>query len=72
VFRNFNVTARNLVRVAYGLPPRPESARVLGGPGRIENNRYDVEGKIPDAIFAEMQKSPKLRREQMLLRCSRC
>jgi uncharacterized protein (TIGR03435 family) len=40
----------------------------LGGPGWIDNKRYDVEGKIPDAMLAQMQKSPaKLRREQTLL-----
>lgn len=67
VFRNFNVTARDLVRVAYGLPPGSASTRVLGGPAWIDNNHYDVEGKIPDAVFAEIQKSQKLGREQMLL-----
>jgi bla regulator protein BlaR1 len=67
VFRNFNVTARDLVRVAYGLPPSIATTRVFGGPAWIDNNRYDVDGKIPDAVFAEIQKSQKLRREQMLL-----
>jgi uncharacterized protein (TIGR03435 family) len=68
VFRNFNSTARDLVRVAYGLPPGPATERVLGGPGWIDNNRYDVDAKIPDAIFAEMQKMPpKQRGNQMFL-----
>ena len=67
LFRNFNVTARDLVRVAYGLPPGRASARVFGGPSWIDEDRYDVEGKIPDAIFAKIQKSREMRREQMLL-----
>lgn len=72
IFRLFNVTTRDLILIAYGLPAGSPlgspSARALGGPAWIDNNRYDVEGKIPDAILAQMQKSPsKLRREQTLL-----
>ncbi len=76
VFRLFNVSVRDLILIAYGLPPGPPpmsptgsaSARVLGGPGWIDGNRYDVEGKIPDAMLAQIQKlPPKLRRDQTLL-----
>lgn len=73
IFRLFNVTTRDLILIAYGLPAgsplgSAASARALGGPAWIDNNRYDVEGKIPDAFLAQMQKSPsKLHREQMLL-----
>lgn len=68
VFRNFNFTARDLVQVAYGLPPGTAKERVLGGPGWIDGTRYDVDAKIPDATFAEMQKiPPKQRGNQMCL-----
>jgi uncharacterized protein (TIGR03435 family) len=65
-FRNFNVTARDLVRVAYGLPPSVSSTRVFGGPGWIDSNRYDVVGKIPDAAFASMQKLPARERGKQI------
>jgi uncharacterized protein (TIGR03435 family) len=68
VFRNFNGTARDLVRVAYGLPPGPASTWVFGGPAWIDNNHYDVDAKIPDALYTQIQKmSQKQRRDQMLL-----
>jgi bla regulator protein blaR1 len=50
-------TARDLVGDAYGLPVGAED-RVLGGPAWIDHNRYEIEAKIPDALFAEMQKMP--------------
>jgi bla regulator protein blaR1 len=50
-------TARGLVADAYGLPVGAED-RVLGGPAWIDHKRYDIEAKIPDALFAEMQKMP--------------
>ena len=68
IFRLLNVTTRDLILIAYGLPTGSAPARALGGPGWIDNKRYDVEGKIPDAILAQIEKSPpKLRREQTLL-----
>jgi bla regulator protein blaR1 len=72
IFKLFNVTVRDLILIAYGLPAGSPlgtpSTRALGGPGWIDNNRYDVEGKIPDAMLAQIQKSPpQLRRQQTLL-----
>lgn len=68
VFRLINVTARDIVRSAYGLPPGPATLRVLAGPGWIDTNHYNVEGKVPDELFAEMQKTPtQQQRNQMLL-----
>jgi uncharacterized protein (TIGR03435 family) len=68
IFRLTNVTARDLVRTAYGLPPGPATLRVLAGPGWIDTNHYNVEGKVPDELFAEMQKTPaQQQRNQMLL-----
>lgn len=65
IFQESGTTARDMVRVAYGLPPGTE-ARVLGGPSWIDHNRYEIEAKIPDALFAEMQKMPpKERGNQM-------
>ena len=68
IFRLINVTARDLVRIAYGLPPGPATVRVLAGPGWIDTNHYNVEGKVPDELFAEMQKTPmQQQRNQMFL-----
>ncbi|MGA1981472.1 MAG: TIGR03435 family protein [Acidobacteriaceae bacterium] len=58
IVRTIGGTARDIVRIAYGLPPSRASERVLGGPAWIDTIHYDVEGKIPDAVFAEMQKMP--------------
>jgi uncharacterized protein (TIGR03435 family) len=72
IFRVSNVTIRDLILIGYGLPAGSPlggaSTRALGGPGWIDSNRYDVEGKIPDAMLAQIQKLPSpLRRQQMLL-----
>ena len=67
VFRIFGVTARMLIGGAYGLPPGARE-RVIGGPEWIDDDRYQVDAKIPDALFAEMQKmTPMDRQNQNLL-----
>jgi bla regulator protein BlaR1 len=68
VFRIFGVTTRDLIRTAYGLPPSSAEGRVLGGPSWVDTNSYDIEGKISDALFAEMQKmAPAQRKNQRSL-----
>ena len=51
---------RAFIEAAYNLP-LGSNGRVLGGPGWIDTNRYVIDGKIPDALFAEMQ---EMAREQ--------
>jgi uncharacterized protein (TIGR03435 family) len=59
-----NVTARELIKIAYDLP-FAATGRVLGGPGWTGAVRYDVQGKVPDALFAEMQKmTPEEKKEK--------
>jgi len=62
VFRIFGVTARMMIGGAYGLPPGARE-RVIGGPEWIDDDRYQVDAKIPDALFAEMQKMPPMDRQ---------
>jgi bla regulator protein blaR1 len=57
-----NVTARNLIEQAYGIPwTSAENERVLGGPAWLDTNRYDIVARIP-ADLAEAQQ--KLSRDQ--------
>jgi bla regulator protein BlaR1 len=51
--------AKMLIEIAYGLPIGSE-LRVVGGPEWIDSDvdRYEVTGKIDDAMFAAMQKMP--------------
>ena len=51
---------RAFIEAAYNLP-LGSNGRVLGGPGLIDTNRYVIDGKIPDALFAERQ---EMTREQ--------
>jgi hypothetical protein len=43
-----NVTARELLRVAYGTAGPLEDTRIVGGPGWTGSDRYDLLAKIPD------------------------
>jgi uncharacterized protein (TIGR03435 family) len=57
-----------LIEAAYGLPL--SSPRILGGPDwiRNESDRYEVTGKIDDALYAAIQKmSPAQQQEQVSL-----
>jgi bla regulator protein blaR1 len=51
--------AKMLIEIAYGLPIGSE-LRVVGGPDWIDSDadRYEIQAKIDNAIFAEMQKMP--------------
>jgi bla regulator protein BlaR1 len=51
--RTINVTARNLIEQAYHIPWTPVfNERVVGGPGWIDNDRYDVEARIDESLVA--------------------
>ena len=52
-----NVTARNLIEQAYGVPWTPgRNERVVGGPHWIDNNRYDVDARIDGSLVATFEK----------------
>ncbi len=58
-----------LIAAAYNLPLGSES-RLLKGPEWLQSNvdQYEIEAKIPDALFAAMQKmTPAQQREQVSL-----
>jgi bla regulator protein blaR1 len=67
--RTMNVTARNLIEYAYGIPwTAGRNERVLGGPRWIDNNRYDVDARIDQSLVARFEKlSHEERKEQMSL-----
>ena len=67
--RTMNVTARNLIEQAYGIPwTAGRNQRVVGGPGWIDNNRYDVDARIDPSLAARLEKlSHEERKEQMSL-----
>jgi bla regulator protein blaR1 len=51
--RTMNVTARNLIEQAYHIPwTSGLNERVLGGPGWIDNDHYDVEARIDESMAA--------------------
>jgi bla regulator protein BlaR1 len=47
----YNTTVRAFIEGAYNLPSGSDE-RVIGGPGWIDTNRYDIDGKIPENILA--------------------
>jgi uncharacterized protein (TIGR03435 family) len=52
-----NVTVRNLIEQAYGIPWTPaENERVLGGPAWLDTNHYDIVARIPDNLAEARQK----------------
>jgi uncharacterized protein (TIGR03435 family) len=58
------LNTRTLIAIAYNL--RFNSDRVLGGPGWLDTKWYVIDGKIPDELFAEMQKmTPEQRSNQV-------
>ena len=63
-----NVTVRNLIEQAYGIPwTSAENERVLGGPAWLDTNHYDIVARIP-ADLAEARQ--KLSRDQQKLQIS--
>jgi bla regulator protein blaR1 len=67
--RTMNVTARNLIEQAYGIPwTSGRNERVVGGPSWIDNNRYDVDARIDESLVASFEKlSREERKKQMSL-----
>ncbi|HEX5284943.1 MAG TPA: TIGR03435 family protein [Bryocella sp.] len=51
-----NVTVRNLIEQAYGIPwTSSENQRVLGGPTWLDTIRYDIAARIPADLAAVRQ-----------------
>jgi uncharacterized protein (TIGR03435 family) len=52
-----NVTVRNLIEQAYGIPwTSAENERVLGGPGWLDTNHYDIVARISSDLAEARQK----------------
>src|SRR5581483_7278951 len=64
-----NVTVRNLIEQAYGIPwTSAENERVLGGPAWLDTNHYDIVARIPgDLAEAQKKLSPDQQKRQISL-----
>jgi bla regulator protein blaR1 len=58
--------ARLLIAFAYNIPFGFERLRVEGGPDWVDSNQYELQAKIDDALFTQMQTmTPAQQREQV-------
>jgi len=63
--RTTNVTTRNLIEQAYQIPWTLDlNDRVLGGPGWIDSNRYDIDARIDESLSAALEKMPNDKRKE--------
>lgn len=64
-----NVTVRNLIEQAYGIPwTSADNERVLGGPAWLDTNHYDIAARIPGDLAEARQKlSPDQQKQQISL-----
>ena len=53
-FRARNVTVRGLIAMAYGTPQPLPLFRVVGGPGWLDSDRYDIDAVPPGAVAASL------------------
>jgi len=62
-----HANAAMLIAMAYNLP-LPSEGRIVGGPDWLKTDNYEIQAKIPDALYADMQKMPPAKsREQRAL-----
>jgi uncharacterized protein (TIGR03435 family) len=62
-----NVTVRNLIEQAYGIPwTSAENERVLGGPAWLDTNRYDIVARIPGDLAEAQQKLSRDQQKQQI------
>jgi bla regulator protein blaR1 len=62
-----NVTTRNLIEQAYGIPwTSAENQRVLGGPAWLDTIRYDIVARIPADLAAAQQKLSRDQQKQQI------
>jgi len=63
-------TLRGYIAMAYGVQMPPNAApgcagcQVIGGPAWVDQDRYEIDGKPPDALRDAMQKMSKKERQQ--------
>ena len=55
-----NVTARMIIKTAYDL----QDFQISGGPTWINTDRYDINAKVDDALYEQLQKLPQKLHEQ--------
>jgi uncharacterized protein (TIGR03435 family) len=62
-----NVTVRNLIEQAYGIPwTLAENERVLGGPAWLDTNRYDIVARIPSDLAEAQQRLSRDQQKQQI------
>ena len=62
-----DVTVRNLIEQAYGIPwTAAENERVLGGPAWLDTNRYDIVARIPNDLAEARQKLSRDQQKQQI------
>ncbi len=62
-----DVTVRNLIEQAYGIPwTAAENERVLGGPAWLDTNRYDIVARIPGDLAEARQKLSRDQQKQQV------
>lgn len=62
-----NVTVRNLIEQAYGIPwTSAENERVLGGPAWLDINHYDIVARIPGDLAEARQKLSRDQQKQQI------
>ena len=55
-----NVTAKRIIATAYDL----QDFQISGGPAWINTDRFDINAKVDDALFEQLQKLPQKLHEQ--------
>jgi uncharacterized protein (TIGR03435 family) len=58
-FEAKNISVEDLIERAYYLPKN----QISGGPGWLDSNRYDIQAKMSDAQYQEMEKLDKSQQE---------
>jgi uncharacterized protein (TIGR03435 family) len=55
-----NVTVKTIIKTAYDL----QDFQISGGPAWINTDRYDINAKVDDALYEQLQKLPQKLHEQ--------
>jgi uncharacterized protein (TIGR03435 family) len=65
-----NIALMKIIRAAYGIPFEAADARILGAPGWLNSEKYDINAKIDGSAVEELKKLSQdqrtLAQEQML------
>jgi len=62
-----NVTVRNLIEQAYGIPwTSTDNERVLGGPAWLDTNHYDIAARIPGDLAEARQRLSRDQQKQQI------